>query len=402
MSRLLASIALPREGLALFRRGLALLCLLDAGQRLTQATLLYSDRGVLPRYAYYAYLDTAHSWSLYLLSGQPIFATGLLLLTVGLAAWQLLGRERRAHRFLLWVLVLSVQQRHPGLVDSADDLLRLLLFWDVFLPDGKGQGDQLSLGTLGLQLQLSLAVLATSLHATPAHWAMAAQWGEAAQAMGLSWLGLAPLIALPAIWFGPSRQVLLPLVGLLLGAQAVLLDPTFPLTLAVGLACLWRRPGRAVQIGLGEALTAPRRHKVWLLAWTLVCLLTSWAVLAGSQLSAPAVLGLQQDWSRVYPLSRELRSELILRPAGYPQPLYKLDLQQGRRLRLLSQALLQDPRLVSPLVVCLAVRGQVDVPIAIWQKTDRLSSEGLLPLAQVRQLGALTVQRGRAVPVRPL
>jgi hypothetical protein len=399
---LLANIALPREGLALFRRCLALLVLFDGLQRLSEAALLYSDRGVLPRYAYFSYLETTYSWSLYLLSGEPALAIVLLLLTVGLACWQLWGRDRRWSRVLLWMLVWSVQSRHPGLTDAADDLLRLLLFWNIFLPEkrqqqGKERGDLVSLGTLGLQWQLSLTLLGTCLQVTPERWALAAQWGQS-EAIGAYWLGRVPLAALVALWLRPGRQLLLALSALALVVQAEVMHPIFPMTLTAGLSCLWCSTSGSGPLVLGDSLREPSRYKGRWLAWVLLCGLAALAALRGP--AAPAtldLLGWRQDWGRVYPLSRASRGELVLRASGSREPLYTLDLQQGRRLRLLTDALLRDARLLPALVVCQAVRAGVEGPVEVWLKLERLTPQGDTPSPEVRQLGTVVVRAGRAV-----
>jgi hypothetical protein len=409
MNRLLQAMALSTQGLSIFRRGLGLLCLLDAGQRLTQATLLYSDLGVLPRSAVYSLFDSTYSWSLYFVSGQPLFAAGLLLLTAALGLAQMLGGGSRPLRIALWVLMVSVQNRHPGIVDSADDLLRVMLFWDIFLPDSQERAGPalVSLATLGWQCQLTVVLVVSAVFwALPHNWMLAAQWGNAVQACRVPWLGSAAGVAVVAVWWAGSRSVLLPLVGLILAAQAVLMHPVFPLTLAVALSSLSPDPRGSSDLPsqprVSAALRQPKRYSALLLGWLLLCLIGPlWLLLPrpaefGPLAALGGSLGLRQDWTRSYPLARPLRAQVVLRPIGFPKSLYNLDLRQGRRLRLMSQAFLQDLRLVTPMAVSFAERDRLRTPVAVWLKIERFSPGLTLPRQEIRQLDSIRARAGLA------
>lgn len=391
MNRVLAAIALPGEGLALFRRGLAVLCLTDAAQRLTQSSFLYSDLGVLPRSALLTLFPNSGFWSLYMISGHPWFVASLLVLTLILAARQALGRGSFWSRVALWALTLSVQHRNPSVNDAADDLLRLMLLWDIFLPEA-AEEDTVSLATVGLQWQLTLASLATGL-TSQRQWMLAAQWGQAAEAARLPWLGHVALLAIPSLWWSGCRRVLLPLLGGALAVQALLMDAAFPITLACGLLCLWR-PSRL-----------PRPHVVaarrWAApaAWAAACLMAlAWTAtpekIPGPLVLASEVVGLGQHWRRMYPLAESRRAEVLLRIEGYAQPVFTLDLSSGRRLRLLSQALLVDNRLAVPLAQSFAERASTPRAVAVWLKTSWLDPRLSLPRQEVRQLEAVHARPG--------
>lgn len=400
MKRWLEALSLPREGLALFRRLLGGLCAVDAALRLTQATFLYSDLGTLPRSSYYALYDSSYAWSLYLLSGQPAVVAALLLLVVALGLAQMAGRDRRAGRLALWLLVAGVQGRHPWVNDAADDLLRLLLFWDLFLPETVSgetdlEPDVVSLGTLALQLQLTLAVLGDAYRNAGESWLLAAQWGERPQAAPFFWLPLAGCLALPVLWFRPARRRVGPLVGLLLLARAGLMHPAFPVTLLAGLSCVASLRPRAARCAVVGALAAPGRHKP---AMLLACLLgvcgPTWILWGSASALAPiaTAIGLRQDWSRVYPLAEKRRVEVLLRAPGYPAPLFGLDLDSGRRLRLLSNAVASDLRLSEPLANHFSRTLPSPLPVSPWIKLDLLSKDGVLGERGVRQLEPVTAR----------
>ena len=126
---------LDSRSLALFRIGLGLLLIQDAMQRLLDVGALFADDGVVP--------PELVPWSRY--RHSLLFLTGsaeaqgawlLLLAAVGVAIT--LGWRTRWMKPLAWVLVCSVQARSPLVLYGGDVLLRMLLFWSLFLPlDGQ-------------------------------------------------------------------------------------------------------------------------------------------------------------------------------------------------------------------------------------------------------------------------
>lgn len=172
------------RSLAAFRIVLALLVLADLGSRATDLSAHYSDKGVLPRTALVEQLLSRWSFSLNLMNGEPFFQA-LLFIAAALAALGLLfGYHTRLMTVLVWVLLLSIQWRNP-LVGGADGpLLRLLLFWGMFLPLGawwsldralRGASYRpsmqfLSVATLGLFMQIAFVYLFTALLKSGPEW----------------------------------------------------------------------------------------------------------------------------------------------------------------------------------------------------------------------------------------
>jgi hypothetical protein len=109
--------------------------LLDLAVRSSDIEAHYSDAGVMPREA--MHLDAWNFvWSLHSLSGSTAFEAALFVLT-GLGALCILVGYRTFWATLaMLVLELSMQARNPLIRDGQDDLLRILLFWSVFLPLG--------------------------------------------------------------------------------------------------------------------------------------------------------------------------------------------------------------------------------------------------------------------------
>jgi hypothetical protein len=119
------------RSLAAFRIGLGLVLLTDLACRLPDLTAHYTDDGALPR----ATLPGV-SLSLHLLGGSALFE-GALFALAGLFALALLaGLHTRLAAFASWLLLYSLFFRNLLVQDSSDILLRLLLFWGMFLPLG--------------------------------------------------------------------------------------------------------------------------------------------------------------------------------------------------------------------------------------------------------------------------
>lgn len=118
------------RSLALWRVGLGLLVLYEAVERTRSSALLVAG-GVMP-------MDMV-PWrrlhrSLLFWSDAPEVVAGVVAL-LGLAGLALvLGWRTRAAGFVAWVLVASLQARNPTALSGADTLLRLMLFWSLFLP----------------------------------------------------------------------------------------------------------------------------------------------------------------------------------------------------------------------------------------------------------------------------
>ena len=125
-------VGLDLRSLAAFRIGLGAILLLDLVGRAGDLVAHYTDHGVLPRSA------ITNSWklSLHMLDGTADFQ-GALFVVAGLAALALLvGWHTRLATGASWFLLLSLHARNPMVLQGGDCLLRLLLFWGMFLPLG--------------------------------------------------------------------------------------------------------------------------------------------------------------------------------------------------------------------------------------------------------------------------
>jgi hypothetical protein len=103
---------------------------------ITNAEAFYSDAGVLPRTALAEQWGGQMMWSLHALSGAVVWQVVLLVLQLLAAASLLAGHRTRFATILCWLLVASLDARNPLINNGADSMIRLLLFWSIFLPLG--------------------------------------------------------------------------------------------------------------------------------------------------------------------------------------------------------------------------------------------------------------------------
>ncbi len=174
------------RSLALFRIVLALLVLADLINRATDMTAHYSDWGILPRAAVVSDADvlSPYAFSLNLINGLSQFQA-LLFGVAALAALAMLaGYRTRLAVFVVWALLLSIQYRNPLVLASGDVLLRLLLFWSLFLPLGavwsvdrarRAEPRRLSMkflsfGTAALFIQIAVMYWITAILKTGDEW----------------------------------------------------------------------------------------------------------------------------------------------------------------------------------------------------------------------------------------
>jgi hypothetical protein len=128
---------LDLRALALLRIATAAVLLTDLLIRSTDLEAHYSNMGVLPMGAVLDHAWTAYQFSLHAASGLWQAQALLFALAAALAVALGLGYHPRLATFGSWVLLLSVQNRNPLIGQGGDDLLRMLLFWGMFLPWGR-------------------------------------------------------------------------------------------------------------------------------------------------------------------------------------------------------------------------------------------------------------------------
>ena len=174
MARKKATISTPpadlRTDLTLFRVALGLTCLLDVCLRASERQVWLTDDGVLPRDARNAFLRGTWYSSLHTLSGDAALQTALLAAVAAAALALALGWCTRLASVAAWLLCCSLHSRNPLTLHGGDVLLRLLLFWSMFVPLGAARA---SLGLHLLRAQVALMYACAALSKSGAEW-----WSE--------------------------------------------------------------------------------------------------------------------------------------------------------------------------------------------------------------------------------
>ena len=172
------------RSLALLRVGLGVSIILDLAHRALDLRFLYTDEGVLPRALVLEmqgrgamlsihYWGSAQEWQQALIF--MVHAACALALLVGWRTWMA--------TLACWYFACSLQIRQPLVYMGGDSILRLLLFWSLFLPlharfsldAARGRialsADRLlSGGTVALLLQVCLMYWATGISKSGELW----------------------------------------------------------------------------------------------------------------------------------------------------------------------------------------------------------------------------------------
>ncbi|HEX5036487.1 MAG TPA: HTTM domain-containing protein [bacterium] len=124
------------RSLAFFRIGLATLILLDLIDRSRDLRAHYTDWGLMPRAALIDLFLHPSCLSLHFINGTWEWAAFLFLVAGLFAVGLLVGYRTRLMTVVSWILLVSLQNRNPLVLQGGDILFRVVAFWAMFLPLG--------------------------------------------------------------------------------------------------------------------------------------------------------------------------------------------------------------------------------------------------------------------------
>ncbi len=141
---------LDSRSLAVFRIVVGVLILIDLYDRSLYLVDFYTDDGFLTRSLVGDYLGQMKPpsekssdsimpwpfWSFHLLSGEVWVAQLLFGLQAVLAVVLMFGWKTRFFTLANWLILISLHARNPIVLNSGDTILRMMLFWSLFLPLG--------------------------------------------------------------------------------------------------------------------------------------------------------------------------------------------------------------------------------------------------------------------------
>ena len=178
----------PRS-LAVFRMAVGALLLADLAIRATDLSGMYTDDGMFSRMEICRRVSTIWNWSFHFGSGSWGYQAALFGVAAILALALLVGFETRLAAIGSWLMLISLHHRAPPILSGADVLLRMLLFWAMFLPlervwsldrwlDGRrgradlrgGERHVLSVASAAILLQMALMYLFSAIFKSNAVW----------------------------------------------------------------------------------------------------------------------------------------------------------------------------------------------------------------------------------------
>ena len=96
----------------------------------------FSERGVAPRTVLLGSLVRANRFSIYDMAGPPWVVTLLYLMTLLAILSLIVGFQSRISSVLTFFLVCGLHERDLMLFDGSDNVIRVMLFWLMFMPTG--------------------------------------------------------------------------------------------------------------------------------------------------------------------------------------------------------------------------------------------------------------------------
>ena len=127
---------LDLRALALMRIGIACVLMWDLVIRVSDLEAFYTDAGLAPLEMIFHSSWNKFYVSLHTISGLWIVQLSLFVLAFFCACLLFIGYRTRLFTILSWFLLLSLHNRNTLILQGGDDLLRLVLFWAMFIPWG--------------------------------------------------------------------------------------------------------------------------------------------------------------------------------------------------------------------------------------------------------------------------
>jgi hypothetical protein len=130
-------VGIDPRSLAVFRMAMGALLLGDLAIRAMDLKAMYTDEGMFPRSEICYHYTTIWNWSFNFGSGIASYQAMLFAVAAVLGLALLIGLETHLATIGSWLMLVSLHHRVPPILSGADVLLRMLLFWAMFLPLGR-------------------------------------------------------------------------------------------------------------------------------------------------------------------------------------------------------------------------------------------------------------------------
>jgi hypothetical protein len=125
------------RALALMRMCIAFVLICDLSIRITDLEAFYSNTGTVPLPLLFEHGWNDYFVSLHTISGLWQVQLVLFLLNYFFVAMLFIGYRTQLFTCLCWFMLLSLHNRNGFILQGGDDLLRMVLFWCMFIPWGR-------------------------------------------------------------------------------------------------------------------------------------------------------------------------------------------------------------------------------------------------------------------------
>lgn len=132
-SLLVMLFGIDLRSLALMRVCLSIILLLDLYVRSWYLHDHYTQWAVLPPYEA---MHSHYAWGVHFINATTYFQYLLFILNAVIVLALMVGYHTRISSVLAWIMLVSLHNRNPYLLNAGDDMLRLFVFWGMFLPLG--------------------------------------------------------------------------------------------------------------------------------------------------------------------------------------------------------------------------------------------------------------------------
>ena len=170
------------RALSVFRIFIGLILFFDLFVRIFAFTAHYTDLGVMPLSFYFNTYAGESWWSIHTLSSSEYYQIFLFSISFIFSIFLILGYQTKLSTIMSWILLISLHSRNPAVLQGGDVMLRVLLFWAMFLPLNirysldskfrKVKSDKIiiSFGSAGMLLQIAFVYFFSALLKTGNDW----------------------------------------------------------------------------------------------------------------------------------------------------------------------------------------------------------------------------------------
>jgi len=115
---------------------IASVLILDLSIRLSDLEAFYTDTGAVPLNMVFTHTWNDYFISLHTISGRWEVQLALFIVALFCALMLFIGYRTKLFTVLSWFMLLSLHNRNELILQGGDDLLRMVLFWAMFIPWG--------------------------------------------------------------------------------------------------------------------------------------------------------------------------------------------------------------------------------------------------------------------------